>query len=110
MEDLSLCSLFLLDVAKKIDYQVDTPYQSGHHTVKDDSKDILNMATYILEAMREIPFEDPVTKGMERIQAGWLRDFFKKLGSSECDVSHDDSESEQIIESNDIDYELYFVD
>ena len=46
MEELSLCSLFLLDVARKSDLQTGTPYRSGHHTVKDDNNDIITMATY----------------------------------------------------------------
>ena len=58
--------------SKKIDIQIGTPYRTGHHTTKDDSKDILTMAAYILEAMNDIPFDDPVATGMKKIQEGWL--------------------------------------
>ncbi len=114
MEELSLCSLFLLDVAKKIDVQTGTPYRSGHHTVKDENKDVIAMATYICEAMPDhIPFENPVEIGMTKIQGGWLKDFIKKISAGSCgdtDIESEDNTSEKNVEDNDLDYELHFVD
>ena len=114
MEELSLCSLFLLDVAKKIDLQTGTPYRSGHHTVKDDNKDIMTMATYIYEAMPDhIPFDNPVEIGMSKIQGGWLKEFLKKISVVSCgdtDQEAEDNTSEKNVENSDLDYELHFVD
>ena len=106
MEELSLCLLFLLDVAKKVDLQTGTPYRSGHHAVKDENKDITTMAIYILETMNDIPFDDPVSTGM-KIQGGWIKDFVKNISTcSDTDEASEDNASEQGVENN-LDYELH---
>ena len=49
MEELSMCSLLLLDVAKRSDHEFDTPYRSSRHTIRSADDDIKKMVKYLIE-------------------------------------------------------------
>lgn len=108
MEELSL---FLLDVAKKVDLQTGTPYKSGHYAVKYENKDMITMAAYILETMHDIPFDDRVTEieNSGRLDKRFCEKFSTCSDTEETDEASENIASEQGVQNN-LDYELHFLD
>ena len=114
MVDVSLCGLFLLQVARQVDEQIRTPCRSSHHTVRDAKADIKKMALHMLESKvstevqtRTSPtFDNPVHQGMEKINSGWLSEFVAK-SSSEIDYDIDPPDTSEL--DADINYELYVI-
>ena len=81
IEDVSLCGLFLLDAAKKVDEMFGVHKPSTKHTVKGD---ITRMCSYLIDnnASKEdlsrtniLTFDDPETKGLERVAKGWIEEY-----------------------------------
>ena len=111
MVDVSLCGLFLLDAARKVDTALKTPFQSGHHTTSNPSQDIRRMTTCLLgekvtcDAQRKGPkFECPQEKGSNK-----MGDAFVRYAQGDDD---DDDNTESVAEEDivDIDYELFLTD
>lgn len=49
MEELSMCALLLLDVAKRSDREFGTPYRSSRHTMRSADDDIKKMVVHLIE-------------------------------------------------------------
>ena len=83
MEELSMCALLLLDVAKKSDLEFSTAYRSSRHTVRSAEDDIKKMVNHLIEenVMQEsengekVTFKDPLQIGMQKMVNGWLKKF-----------------------------------
>ena len=106
-EELSMCSLLLLDVAKRSDHEFDTPYHSSRHTIRSADDDIKKMVKYLIEEKvtqesengAKISFKDPLVIGMQKVVDGWL----KFLVSPEPDTSTEDVSNNEL----ELNYELY---
>ena len=111
MEDVSLCALFLMDVAKRVDRMFGVS-QSVAHTTRDAKKDINKMVVHLLgekvttEVMQRqshIKFEDPSVAGSRIIAGGHIDTYLK--GELDDIVSETDNDmDENIVDPN---YELY---
>jgi chromosome condensin MukBEF complex kleisin-like MukF subunit len=101
MEELSMCTLLLLDAAKRTDHEFDTPYHSSRHTTKSADDDVNKMVKYLIEERvtqqsedgAKITFVDPLVIGMQKLVDGWLKKFL--VSSEELDVN---TEDEPVIE------------
>ena len=83
VEELSLCSLFLMDAAKKTDKEFNVHRSSTSHTIRDASRDIDKMAKILLERQvtsvtegRDVPkFEDPTERGLKKMcNTQWVQE------------------------------------
>ncbi len=109
MEELSLCGLFLMDEAKKVDRMFGVP-QSTQHTTSDATPDIFQIATYLLleGACREDAGHkgdhvvDPMTAGSKKVAQGHLNPYLQ--GTAETEEHEDPVEGEV-----DLDYEIFHV-
>lgn len=110
MENISLGALFLLDACKLAD-SVFGATRSTQHTIADATGDINKMAKHLRRTMvtveKEdraaevaIDFDEPLSKGMQRMSKGWFEGFL-----SRTDTETDDVEDEN--EELDINYGLY---
>ena len=111
IEELSLCALFLMSAAKKVDQELGC-HQSTAHTIRDANKDISKMMKVLLEksvsshiSERNSPtFEDPTEKGLKKLcNTKWVQETLARNPLEE------DTESLQEIHdtmSVDLDYEL----
>ena len=109
---MSLCGLFLLDTAKKVDEQFQTPHRSSHHTVRDAAEDVMKMTCYLLEEKvaceRErggVEFKDPLKMGAKKIASGYIENFLKKTEVD--DDIEETSEGNTTVQNADFSYELY---
>ena len=83
MEELSMCALLLLDVAKRSDHEFGTPYHSSRHTTRSADDDIKKMVKYLIEEKvtqqsedgAKISFKDPLVIGMQKLVDWWLKRF-----------------------------------
>ena len=108
MEELSMCALLLLDVAKRSDHEFVTPYRSSRHTTGSADDDIKKMVKYLIEEKvtkesddgAKISFKDPLVIGMQKVVSGWLKKF---LVSSEHDENTEDEPNNEI----ELSYELH---
>jgi len=112
MVDVSLCGLFLLDAAWKVDVALKTPFHSGHHTTSNPSQDIQRMTTYLLEekvtcdAQHKGPkFDCPQQKGSNKMGEAFVR--YVQGDDDDDDNTENISDEEDIV---DIDYELFLTD
>ena len=116
MEDVSLCALFLMDVAKRVDRMFGVS-QSVTHTARDANKDITKMVVHLLsekvtteleQRQSHLTFEDPSVAGCRCIAGGHIDKYLKEEVDDENDVSEstDDEIPEIIVDLN---YELYDV-
>ena len=114
-EDISLCALLLIHVAKRVDRMFGVS-QSVAHTARDANKDIKNMVSHLLSEkvateleQREshIKFEDPSIIGCRRIAGGHIDKYLKgEVDDEDISGSTDDEMVENIVDLN---YELYDV-
>lgn len=111
IEELSLCALFLMSAAKKVDQELGC-HQSSAHTVRDANKDISKMVKVLLEkttssflSERNSPtFEDPTEKGLKNLcNTEWVQETFARnpLEDATGFLQEEDDTS-----SIDLDYEL----
>ena len=115
MEDVSLCALFLTNVAKRVDRMFGVS-QSVAHTARDANKDITKMVAHLLnekvtveleEREFHIKFEDPSIAGCRSIAGGHIDKYLK--GEMD-DENVSESASEEMPENVvDLNYELYDV-
>lgn len=105
IEELSLCALFLMSAAKKVDYEFSC-HQSSAHTVREASQDVNKMVTCLLEksatsfvAGRHSPtFVDPTEKGLKKLcNTEWVHETLARS------VGEEDVEEEHI---TDLDYDI----
>ena len=83
VEELSLCSLFLMDAAKKTDKEFNVHRPSTAHTIRDATRDIDKMANILIERQvtsvtvdRDSPkFEDPTERGLKKMcNTQWVQE------------------------------------
>ena len=75
IEEVSLCSLFLMEAAKKADQEFGGVPSSSKHTVSDASADIRRMAIHLLEhhvtmqkpGRNSLPFKDITSDGFKKM-------------------------------------------
>ena len=98
MKTMSLCGMFLLEIAKKVDMQFGVPVRSSNHTVRDAQWDIQAMACHLMEEKvttnmdrRGDNFEEPFEKGSEKIGAGYIDNFLNKTYMEESEISEETS-------------------
>ena len=110
IEELSLCALFLMSAAKKVDQELGC-HQSSAHTVRDANKDVSKMVKVLLEktvsslSERNSPtFEDPTEKGLKKLcNTEWVQETLARNPLEEVTgfLQEEDDTS-----SIDLDYEL----
>ena len=115
MEDVSLCALFLMDVARRVDTMFGVS-QSVAHTTRDANKDIAKMVSYLLseevateveERQSIITFEDPSVLGCRCIADGQIDTYLKgEVYDENISENTNDETAENIVDLN---YELYDV-
>ena len=89
--DVSLCSLFLLEAAKKTDRAFNVAATRGAHTTRDAAADIHKISSHLLDKQvtevceRTTPsFIDPTEKGWERLSTtGWMQETLSKVPSEQ---------------------------
>ena len=114
IEEVSLCSLFLMEAAKKADREFGLNPRSTRHTTRDASADIRKVATHLLEndvtapqtSRTNPPFRDVTEDGFSNMSAMWL----KKVLTPTPDIDTTTSE-QQTLRGNttDFDHELHHV-
>ena len=106
IEELSLCALFLMSAAKKVDKEF-SYHQSSVHAVREAGRDVTKMANILLEksvtsfvTSRTTPaFKDPTEKGLKKLcNTEWVHETLARSMSEE-----DMEEEEHVI---DLDYDL----
>lgn len=116
MEEVSLCAMFLMDVAKRVDRMFGVT-QSIAHTVRDANKDVTKMVGYLLSEKITIEveqrqvgiiFEDPSIAGSRCIADGHIDSYLKDEVDDE-DISDSNVAEEEVDNIMDINYELYDV-
>lgn len=80
MTMMSLCGLFLLETSKLVDLQLGVATRSTQHTVRDAEPDVHKITSYLIEekvfksmSRNEPSFDDPFTKGAQKIAGGILK-------------------------------------
>ena len=110
IEDVSLCGLFLLDAAKKVDEIFGVHKPSTKHTVRDPQGDTTKICSYLIDnnASKEdlskksiLTFDNPETKGLERVAKGWIKEYLS--GSVQLE---EDGSMEVTMDEDDLYYEL----
>ena len=108
IEDLSLCGLFLMEVAKKVDKEF-AAYRSTAHTTTDARKEIDKLSNLLLEHevstekdQRVSPaFSDPTDIGLDKLcNTSWIRDTLDRVDTD--DLEGEDREQGTV----DANYEL----
>ena len=116
MVNVSLCSPFLLQVAKQADHVLQTPHRSTHHTIRDSSEDISKMVTCLLKesVTSEVgqrtgwKFEDPYLRGTQKIGMGTVEKYINR--TDEDLDQHEETEEADAENVVDLDYELANID
>ena len=115
MENVSLCALLLMDVAKRWTEMFGVS-RSVAHTARDANNDIINMVSHLLNEkvtmeleQREthIKFEDPSIAGCRYIAGGHIDKYLK--GEVDDKNTSGSTDDEMIENTVDINYELYDV-
>lgn len=113
IEDLSLCGLFLMEVARRIDSEFGV-HRTSSHTTLDANEDITKLSNYLMEKKvvqksehRNSPmFADPTNVGLEKLcNSTWIRDTLER-------VETEDLEREDPVDNTitiDANYELSHV-
>ena len=90
MTVMSLCTLFLLEVSKKVDAELGVPSQSSYHTTRDAAPDIHKMTSYMIEERIasvtercEQQFDNPFTKGAQKVAGGYIEKYFSRIGQED---------------------------
>lgn len=116
MDEVSLCTLFLLEAAKKVDQAFLVTPQDNKHTVRDSKQDIHKMVGYLLEkkVTSEIStrsstelFSDPTVKGMGKLTGSWLQTVLSRTADDDDDLGVGAGERDFDI---DLDFELTDID
>ena len=110
VEDVSLCTFFLLEASKKTDIIFNLSPPTTAHTIRDSDKDIEKMVSNLHEAKVNIvdtqrtspPFKDPVESGWTKL---WTTDWLKNALSRNL-ADDTDPDLEQVEGELDLDYEL----
>ena len=101
---------FLLDAAKKVDEMFRVHKPSTKHKFRDAQGDITKMCSYLIDnnASKEdlsrksiLTFDDPETKGLERVAKGWIEEYLP--GSVQLE---EDGSVEVTMDEDDLYYEL----
>lgn len=104
IEDLSLCGLFMMKVARKIDHQFGAHHTCAHTTL-DACEDISKMSSTekaVIGYNSSPTFADPTTVGLEKMcYSSWVKDILRK--------EPEDNLEREDIQSIDTHYELYNV-
>ena len=109
IEDLSLCGLFLMKVARQIDQQFGAHHTSAHTTL-DAYEDINKLARYLVEKRvvcyeknRDSPsFVDPTNAGLDKLcNTSWIKDTINRV---ETDDNLEREDMNGVIDAN---YELF---
>lgn len=109
IEDLSLCGLFLMEVAKKIDCEF-VAHRTTAHTTLDAYKDITKIAHYLKEKgvvqeskERNSPaFIDPTDAGLDKLcNSTWISDTLDRVETG--DLEKEEMENHGTVDAN---YEL----
>ena len=111
LEEISLCAMFLLNFAKRVDRMFGVT-QSVAHTVRDSIGDITKMVSYLrsegvtkekpAQQQHSFSFEDPSIAGMYKVSAGKLDPYLQ----GEIEMNPEEVGNDYLV---DIDYELYDV-
>ena len=113
LEEVSLCAMFLLTFAKRVNRMLGVS-QSVAHTIRESTSDINKMVSYLrsegvtkevlqpAQQQQSFSFEDPSIAGMHKVSTGKLDPYLQ----GEIEIN-----SEQVGDGDlvDIDYELYNV-
>lgn len=100
IEDLSLCTLFLLSAAKKTDQEFGC-HRTTAHSVRGAKKDIdkmvdvlhENKVTHLVEGRNSPGFEDPTEKGLKKLcNTAWIRETMARNPLDEESESLQDEE------------------
>ena len=111
-EDLSLCALFLMEAAKKVDREFGVTRSTSHST-RDADKDIGTVTNNLLErkVTQELPertssvFSDPTNNGLDKLcNTKWVHDV---LSRTDCEFNLEEGDLEDRV--TDQDYELYNI-
>ena len=108
IEEVSLCTLFLMEAAKKADTECGISPRSAKHTTRDASFDVRKVALHLLEHEVTVhkvsrttpPFRDVTEDGFAKISQAWL----DKVLTNVPDTAEDSTEHNTI---TDLDYELH---
>ena len=81
IEEVSLCSLFLMEAAKKADQEFGITPRSSKHTTRDASADIRKITAHLLEHKVTVPqesrttptFRDVTEDGFGKMSQSWLK-------------------------------------
>lgn len=113
MEEISMCGLFLLEVANKVDREFQTPTRSSYHTTRSAEEDISKMVGHLLEEKVSImctnrstcdfEFTEPIEMGMQKIVGGWLRNYLQARTTDDDDDDGSMNTDDYVAE---LDYEL----
>ena len=114
IKEVSLCSLFLMEAAKKADQEFGITPRSTRHTTRDASADIHKITDHLLEnkvtapqAGRTTPtFRDVTEDGFKKMSQAWLKQVLVRAPDVES-VRSTDTEQEPMQGTIDLDYELY---
>ena len=108
-EDVSMCTLLLMEAAKKTDREFGCS-RSSAHTTTDAESDVNKLMVRLKEAEvawelsnRTSPaFEDPTEKGLDKMfNSSWIQDTMSKTAVVEDDLEVD--EQDRVVN---LDYEL----
>ena len=113
LEEVSLCAMFLLTFAKRVDRMLGVS-QSVAHSIRDSTSDIKKMVSYLQsegvtkeilqpdQQQQSFSFEDPSIAGMHKVSAGKLDPYLQ----GEIEMNPEEIGDDHLV---DIDYELYDV-
>ena len=109
IEEVSLCSLFLMEAAKKADQEFGITPRSMKHTTRDATADIRIIMEHLLEhkvtapqASRTTPpFSDVTAEGFRKMSQPWLNQVLVQAPDAV------DVELQPVRGTTDLDYELH---
>ena len=109
IEEVSLCSLFFMEAAKKADQEFGVAPTSSRHTVRDASADIKKMAVHLYHVTTQSrvnspPFNDSTNDGFKKMSLTWLKHILTQAEGNE-----DDTEQQNTQKEVDLDYEIFNV-
>ncbi len=88
-EDISLCGLFLMEVARRIDHQFGSHHTSAHTHPGRPHEDINKLARYLVEkgvvrydsTRKDSPcFVDPTGAGLDKLcNTSWVKDILSRV-------------------------------
>ena len=111
IEEVSLCTLFLLEAAKKADEEFGLPQRSTRHTTRDSAADIKKVALHLLEnnvtqpqiGRSGVQFHDSTEDGLSKMTPAWL----KRVLTTAPDAEDTTASERQPLEESAANYELF---